>query len=138
MTFFINFHPNTSNFQVETILKYIAAGKKDGAQLVTGGVKHGDQGHFVKPTIFANVKDQMTIAQEEIFGPVMSIIRFDSMEELVEKANNTIYGLAAGVMTKDIDKALHIANTTRAGSVWVNCYDVFDAAAPFGGFKQSG
>ncbi|EFP01288.1 CRE-ALH-1 protein [Caenorhabditis remanei] len=130
--------PQVDRKQVETILKYIAAGKKDGAQLVTGGVKHGDQGHFVKPTIFANVKDQMTIAQEEIFGPVMSVIRFDSMEELVEKANNTIYGLAAGVMTKDIDKALHIANTTRAGSVWVNCYDVFDAAAPFGGFKQSG
>uniref|UniRef100_A0A1I7U3J7 Aldedh domain-containing protein n=1 Tax=Caenorhabditis tropicalis TaxID=1561998 RepID=A0A1I7U3J7_9PELO len=130
--------PQVDGKQVETILKYIAAGKKDGAQLVTGGAKHGDQGHFVKPTIFAGVKDQMTIAQEEIFGPVMSVIRFDSMEELVEKANNTIYGLAAGVMTKDLDKALHIANTTRAGSVWVNCYDVFDAAAPFGGFKQSG
>lgn len=130
--------PQVDGKQVETILKYIAAGKKEGAQLVTGGAKHGEQGHFVKPTIFANVKDQMTIAQEEIFGPVMSIIRFDTMEELVEKANNTIYGLAAGVMTKDIDKALHIANTTRAGSVWVNCYDVFDAAAPFGGFKQSG
>ncbi|CAP39433.1 Protein CBR-ALH-1 [Caenorhabditis briggsae] len=130
--------PQVDGKQVDTILKYIASGKKDGAQLVCGGIKHGEEGHFVKPTIFANVKDEMTIAQEEIFGPVMSIIRFDSMEELVEKANNTIYGLAAGVMTKDIDKALHIANTTRAGSVWVNCYDVFDAAAPFGGFKQSG
>uniref|UniRef100_A0A8R1I8F3 Aldedh domain-containing protein n=1 Tax=Caenorhabditis japonica TaxID=281687 RepID=A0A8R1I8F3_CAEJA len=130
--------PQVDGKQVETILKYINSGKKEGAQLVTGGVKHGDQGYFVKPTIFANVKDEMTIAQEEIFGPVMSIIRFDTMEELVEKANNTIYGLAAGVMTKDLDKALHIANTTRAGSIWVNCYDVFDAAAPFGGFKQSG
>ncbi|CAJ0582077.1 unnamed protein product, partial [Mesorhabditis spiculigera] len=80
----------------------------------------------------------MTIAQEEIFGPVMSVIRFDSMEDLVEKANNTIYGLAAAVMTKDIDRALYVANNIRAGSVWVNCYDVFDAAAPFGGYKQSG
>ncbi|CAB3405628.1 unnamed protein product [Caenorhabditis bovis] len=130
--------PQVDGNQVNTILKYIDAGKKEGAQLVTGGSKHGDKGHFVKPTVFANVHDQMKIAQEEIFGPVMSIIRFDDMEDLVEKANNTIYGLAAGVMTKDLDKALHVANTIRAGSVWVNCYDVFDAAAPFGGYKQSG
>jgi len=80
----------------------------------------------------------MKIAQEEIFGPVMSIIKFSSMEDLVEKANNTIYGLAAGVMTRDIDKALYVANNIRAGTVWVNCYDVFDPAAPFGGYKLSG
>ncbi|KHJ76303.1 hypothetical protein OESDEN_24077, partial [Oesophagostomum dentatum] len=80
----------------------------------------------------------MIIAQEEIFGPVMSVIRFDSMKDLVEIANNTIYGLAAAVVTQDIDKALYVANNIRAGSVWVNCYDVFDAGAPFGGYKQSG
>ncbi|CCD72650.1 Aldehyde dehydrogenase domain-containing protein [Caenorhabditis elegans] len=130
--------PQIDESQVETIMKYIESGKKEGAQLVTGGVKHGDQGYFVKPTIFANVNDQMKIAQEEIFGPVMIVIRFDSMEELIEKANNTIYGLAAGVVTNDLNKALQVANTIRAGSVWVNCYDVFDPAAPFGGFKQSG
>ncbi|KAK6038027.1 hypothetical protein COOONC_24467 [Cooperia oncophora] len=80
----------------------------------------------------------MTIAQEEIFGPVMSILRFDTMEDLVHIANNTVYGLAAAVMTKDLDKALHVANSIRAGTVWVNCFDVFDAAAPFGGYNQSG
>ncbi|CAI2298238.1 unnamed protein product [Caenorhabditis sp. 36 PRJEB53466] len=130
--------PQVNAKQVDTILHYISEGKRDGAQLVTGGVRHGEEGFFVKPTIFANVTDEMRIAQEEIFGPVMSIIRFDTMEELVEKANNTIYGLAAGIVTNDLDKALSLANTIRAGSVWVNCYDVFQAAAPFGGFKQSG
>ncbi|WKX92881.1 hypothetical protein Q1695_010705 [Nippostrongylus brasiliensis] len=130
--------PQVDGEQLATITRYVNIGKSEGAQLVTGGSKWGDSGYFFKPTIFANVKDNMTIAKEEIFGPVMSVIRFDSMENLVEKANNTIYGLAAGVMTNDIDKALHVANNIRAGSVWVNCYDVFDAAAPFGGYKQSG
>ncbi|XGW13242.1 hypothetical protein V3C99_013685, partial [Haemonchus contortus] len=130
--------PQIDGEQLKTIQRYVDIGKKEGAQLVTGGTKWGDEGFFFKPTIFANVKDEMTIAQEEIFGPVMSIIRFDSMEHLVDIANNTIYGLAAAVMTKDLDKALHVANNIRAGSVWVNCFDVFDAAAPFGGYKQSG
>ncbi|EPB79047.1 aldehyde dehydrogenase family protein [Ancylostoma ceylanicum] len=134
--------------QLQTIKKYVEYGKKEGAQLVTGGKQWGKKGFFYEPTIFANVKDEMTIAQEEcdskrklvkqIFGPVMSVIRFDNMEDLIDLANNTIYGLAAAVVTKDIDKALHVANNIRAGSVWVNCYDVFDAAAPFGGYKQSG
>ncbi|GMT14721.1 hypothetical protein PFISCL1PPCAC_6018, partial [Pristionchus fissidentatus] len=130
--------PQVDGNQVDTILRYVEAGKKEGAQLVTGGNKVDGKGHFVTPTVFAGVKDQMKIAQEEIFGPVMSIIRFDDEKDLIEKANNTIYGLAAGVVTKDIERALHIANNIRAGSVWVNCYDVFDAAAPFGGYKQSG
>lgn len=130
--------PQIDENQVKTILKYIDYGKSEGAQLVCGGKKIGEKGHYVEPTIFANVRDDMKIAQEEIFGPVMSVIRFDTMEDLVEKANNTIYGLAAAVMTKDLDRALYVANNIRAGSVWVNCYDVFDAAAPFGGYKQSG
>ncbi|CAI4232861.1 unnamed protein product [Auanema sp. JU1783] len=130
--------PQVDQNQVKTVLRYIEQGKKEGAQLVTGGDTWGSEGNFVKPTVFANVHDQMTIAQEEIFGPVMSIIRFDTTDDLIEKANNTIYGLAAAVVTKDLDKALHVANNIRAGSVWVNCYDVFDAAAPFGGYKQSG
>ncbi|MBV9267694.1 MAG: aldehyde dehydrogenase family protein, partial [Acidobacteriaceae bacterium] len=98
----------------------------------------GDRGYFVKPTVFADVKDEMKIAQEEIFGPVMSILKFRDMDELVERANTTMYGLAAAVWTRDITKAHHIAANVRAGTVWVNCFDVFDAAAPFGGFKQSG
>ncbi|KAL6733123.1 hypothetical protein Aduo_003802 [Ancylostoma duodenale] len=130
--------PQVDNDQLQTIIRYVECGKKEGAQLVTGGKQWGDKGFFYEPTIFANVKDQMTIAQEEIFGPVMSVIRFDTMEDLVGVANNTIYGLAAAVVTNDIDKALYVANNIRAGSVWVNCFDVFDAAAPFGGYKQSG
>ncbi|ETN75773.1 aldehyde dehydrogenase family protein [Necator americanus] len=130
--------PQVDEAQLKTIMRYVDIGKKEGAQLVTGGKKWGDKGFFYEPTIFANVKDEMTIAQEEIFGPVMSVIRFDKMEDLVNIANNTIYGLAAAVVTKDIEKALYVANNIRAGSVWVNCYDVFDAAAPFGGYKQSG
>ena len=98
----------------------------------------GERGYFIEPTVFADVKDNMKIAQEEIFGPVMSIIKFKDMDEVVERANNTMYGLAAAVWTRDIGKAHAIANSVRAGTVWVNCYDVFDAAAPFGGFKQSG
>ncbi len=88
--------------------------------------------------VFANVTNEMKIAQEEIFGPVMSIIKFKDIEEAIHLANTTMYGLAAGVWTKDITKAHRVANIVRAGTVWVNCYHVFDAAAPFGGFKQSG
>ncbi|NEO46777.1 MAG: aldehyde dehydrogenase family protein, partial [Moorea sp. SIO4A3] len=98
----------------------------------------GDRGYFIEPTVFVDVQDQMKIAQEEIFGPVMSIIKFKDIDEVIKRANDTIYGLAAAVWTKDITKAHAIANNVRAGTVWVNCYDVFDPAAPFGGFKQSG
>ncbi|KAK6733442.1 hypothetical protein RB195_017280 [Necator americanus] len=130
--------PQVSNAEFNTVERYVDIGKKEGAQLVTGGKRWGDKGFFYEPTIFANVKDEMKIAQEEIFGPVMSILRFDTMEDLVDIANNTIYGLAAGVVTKDLDKALYVANNIRAGTVWVNCYHVLDATAPFGGYKQSG
>jgi aldehyde dehydrogenase (NAD+) len=98
----------------------------------------GDRGYFIEPTVFADVRDDMKIAQEEIFGPVMSIIKFKDVDEVVDRANRTLYGLAAAVWTRDIGKAHAVANSVRAGTVWVNCYDVFDAAAPFGGFKQSG
>ncbi|HEX4751071.1 MAG TPA: aldehyde dehydrogenase family protein [Bryobacteraceae bacterium] len=130
--------PQVDNDQFNKILSYIESGKKDGAKLVTGGDRVGDKGYFVAPTVFADVQDDMKIAQEEIFGPVMSVMKFKDMDELVERANKTIYGLAAAVWTRDISKAHRIANDVRAGTVWVNCYDVFDAAAPFGGFKQSG
>ncbi len=130
--------PQVDNEQFNKILGYIESGKQEGAKLVCGGDRVGDKGYFVAPTVFADVKDEMKIAQEEIFGPVMSVMKFKDMDDLVERANKTIYGLAAAVWTRDISKAHRIANDVRAGTVWVNCYDVFDAAAPFGGFKQSG
>jgi aldehyde dehydrogenase (NAD+) len=130
--------PQVDDEQFKKVLGYVESGKKEGAKLVAGGERVGDRGYFVAPTVFADVQDDMKIAQEEIFGPVMSILKFKDMDELVDRANKTIYGLAAAVWTRDIGKAHHIANNVRAGTVWVNCFDVFDAAAPFGGFKQSG
>jgi len=130
--------PQVDDAQFEKVMGYIDAGKREGAKMLCGGTRVGDRGYFIEPTVFADVKDNMKIAQEEIFGPVMSIIPFESIDDVVNRANNTLYGLAAAVWTKDVSKALAIANNVRAGTVWVNCYDVFDAAAPFGGFKQSG
>ena len=130
--------PQVDEAQFDKVMSYIDSGKKEGASLLCGGGRVGDRGYFIEPTVFAGVRDDMTIAQEEIFGPVMSIIKFKDVDEVVERANRTMYGLAAAVWTRDIGKAHAIANSVRAGTVWVNCYDVFDAAAPFGGFKQSG
>jgi len=130
--------PQIDSTQFDKVMSYIDSGKCEGAELLTGGKRAGDRGYFIEPTVFANVKDEMKIAREEIFGLVMSIIRFHDIDEVVDRANNTSYGLAAGVWTRDIGKAHAIANNVRAGTVWVNCFDVFDAAAPFGGFKQSG
>lgn len=138
------FHPSTEQgpqvdqTQFEKVLGYIEKGQQEGARLTTGGGRVGHQGYFVEPTVFSDVHDHMTIAQEEIFGPVMSIMRFKNLDEVIDRANKTMYGLAAGVWTKDVSKALAIANNVRAGTVWVNCYNVLDTAAPFGGFKQSG
>ena len=119
-------------------MNYIDIGKKEGAKLLTGGNRVGKKGWFIEPTVFADVKDDMTIAKEEIFGPVMSILKFKNIDEVIERANNSNYGLGAGVVTKSIDNALKISNGIRAGTVYVNCYDVFDANTPFGGFKDSG
>ncbi len=130
--------PQVDNDQFAKVMGYVQSGKDEGAKLMCGGERVGDRGYFVAPTVFADVRDEMKIAQEEIFGPVMSILKFKDMDELVDRANKTMYGLAAAVWTRDISKAHHIANNVRAGTVWVNCFDVFDAAAPFGGFKQSG
>jgi aldehyde dehydrogenase (NAD+) len=130
--------PQVDLDQFNKVMGYIDSGKREGAKLMCGGDRAGDKGYFVQPTVFADVQDEMTIAQEEIFGPVMSVLPFDSLDEVVERANKTMYGLAAGVWTRDVGKAHAIAGAVRAGTVWVNCYDVFDAGAPFGGFKQSG
>lgn len=130
--------PQVDEDQFNKVMSYIEAGKKEGAKLLAGGGRIGNRGYFVEPTVFADVQDNMKIAQEEIFGPVMSIIKFKDVADVIKRANTNMYGLAAAVWTKDIGKAHAIANGVRAGTVWVNCYDVFDAAAPFGGFKQSG
>lgn len=130
--------PQVSQEQMERILGYIESGNQEGAKLLTGGKRLGNKGYFVEPTVFADVKDDMKIAREEIFGPVMSILKFKDMPEALARGNSSCYGLAAAVWTQDVQKAHRMAHALRAGTVWVNCYDVFDARAPFGGFKMSG
>src|SRR6202453_1325983 len=130
--------PQVSASQFDRIMGYIESGKREGATLACGGERVGDRGYFIQPTVFADVRDEMKIAREEIFGPVMSIIPFKDMDEVITRANRTTYGLAAGVWTRDIKKAHAVANSMRAGTVWVNCYHVLDTRAPFGGYKQSG
>jgi len=130
--------PLVSDEQQNRVLGYIEKGLNEGAELLVGGNKPFEQGYFVSPTIFANVRDDMTIAKEEIFGPVIAAMPYDDLDDLINRANDSLYGLAAGVWTKDVAKAHYIANKLKAGTVWVNCYNAFDAASPFGGYKQSG
>ncbi|SPP85880.1 blast:Aldehyde dehydrogenase%2C mitochondrial [Drosophila guanche] len=131
--------PQVNQEQMEKILCMIKQGEKQGAKLVAGGSRpEGLPGYFVQPTVFADVKDDMTIAREEIFGPVQQLIRFKKLDEVIERANNSDYGLAAAVFTKDLDKANYIVGGLRAGTVWVNTYNVLPAQAPFGGYKMSG
>uniref|UniRef100_A0A7N5ZRW8 aldehyde dehydrogenase (NAD(+)) n=1 Tax=Anabas testudineus TaxID=64144 RepID=A0A7N5ZRW8_ANATE len=130
--------PQVDQEQFNKILGYISSGKREGAKLMCGGGVAADKGYFIQPTVFGDVQDNMTIAREEIFGPVMQILKFKTVEEVIERANNTKYGLAAAVFTKDIDKAMYVSHGLRAGTVWVNCYNVFGVQAPFGGYKASG
>lgn len=130
--------PQVSKEQLDKILGYCDLGQKQGARLMVGGERHTNKGYFVQPTIFTGVKDDMAIAKDEIFGPVVSVLPFKGMDELIQRANNTYYGLAAGVWTKNIDKAHTFAKHVKAGTVWVNCYHVVDTTTPFGGFKMSG
>ncbi|XP_064474568.1 aldehyde dehydrogenase, mitochondrial-like [Ornithodoros turicata] len=130
--------PQVDQDQLNKITQLIESGKTEGAKLLCGGKRHGSRGYFVEPTVFAEVKDGMRIAREEIFGPVMQILKFDNVDELIERANSTEYGLAASVFTRDLEKALYFSSGLKAGTVWVNCYDVFGAQVPFGGYKMSG
>jgi acyl-CoA reductase-like NAD-dependent aldehyde dehydrogenase len=140
-------HPKTrlgaivSKEQMDTVLSYIQAGKGEGAKLVAGGERADigtGKGYFVKPTIFDDVDPSMRIAREEIFGPVLATIRFKDAEDAVAKGNATVYGLAAAVWTRDISKAHRVARAIKAGTVWINTYNLYDPALPFGGFKESG
>jgi aldehyde dehydrogenase (NAD+) len=130
--------PQVSQEQLDKILGYVDLGQRQGARLVAGGRRLGDRGFFVEPTIFDEVTDDMAIARDEIFGPVVSVLPFRKIDEVIERANQTSYGLAAAIWTKDLDKAHLFARQIKAGTVWVNCYHVVDSTTPFGGFKMSG
>jgi len=130
--------PLVSEEQLNRVCGYLDSGFSEGAKAVVGGKRHGEKGYFVKPTVLVNTNEKMKVVQEEIFGPVVTAIPFKDPNELVTKANDSVYGLAAGIWTKDIQKAHRLASQLRAGTVWINCYNIFDAALPFGGYKQSG
>jgi len=138
------FHPETfqgpqiSQLQFDRIMSYIEHGKEQGATIETGGKRIGDKGYFIEPTIFSNVTDDMKIVQEEIFGPVCTISKFKTKEEVIKIGNNTTYGLAAAVHTTNLNTAIEVANSLKAGTVWVNTYNTLHWALPFGGYKESG
>jgi len=130
--------PQVDMDQFNKVMGFIKSGKDEGARVATGGNRVGDKGYFIEPTVFVDVKDEMKIAKEEIFGPVMSIMKFKNIDDVMKRANANPYGLGAAIFTNDVSKVHSIAAKLRAGTVYVNCYDVFDAALPFGGFKLSG
>ena len=130
--------PLVSEEQLQRVCNYLEIGMAEGAKAASGGRRIDGKGYFVEPTVLVETKDYMKVVQEEIFGPVVAAIPFDNPEELLSRANDSIYGLAAGIWTHDISKAHRTAALLRAGTVWINCYNIFDAALPFGGYKQSG
>jgi phenylacetaldehyde dehydrogenase len=130
--------PLVSSEQLSRVCGYLDAGAKEGAKAVVGGKRHGDKGYFVEATVLVNTNENMKVVKEEIFGPVVTAAPFDDLNEVIGKGNDTPYGLAAGIWTRDIGKANLIAAALKAGTVWINCFNIFDAALPFGGYKQSG
>jgi len=130
--------PLVSDEQLDRVLGFIEAGEKQGAKTVIGGHRVGDRGYFVEPTLLTNVRPGMKVVDEEIFGPVVCAMPFEKTEEITAQMNNSPFGLAGAIWTQDLSKAHRMAKAMKAGTVWVNCYNVFDAAMPFGGYKQSG
>jgi acyl-CoA reductase-like NAD-dependent aldehyde dehydrogenase len=130
--------PVVSAEQLERIQRYVALGQDEGAELALGGARHGERGYFHEPTVFTGVRNEMTIAQEEIFGPVMSVLRFSSEQEAYRIANDVEFGLAAGVWTNDLALAHRASRSLRVGTVWVNTYQMVFPSVPYGGVKQSG
>ena len=130
--------PLVSDEQLQRVTGFLESGRSEGATALTGGGRLGDKGYFVEPTVLTNTRPDMRVVREEIFGPVVVAAPFQSLDDIAQQANNTVYGLGAGIWTQDISKAHALAKKIRAGMVWINCYNVFDAALPFGGYKQSG
>lgn len=130
--------PQVDKKQFEKILSYIEHGKREGGTLLTGGKACGEKGYYIEPTIFTDVKEDMLIVKDEIFGPVMSLMKFKTVDEAIERANNTRYGLAAGIVTNNLNTANRVSRSIRAGIIWINCYFAFDREAPYGGYKMSG
>ncbi|OGM49234.1 aldehyde dehydrogenase AldA [Aspergillus bombycis] len=130
--------PQVSQLQFDRIMEYIDHGKKEGATVATGGERHGTEGYFIQPTVFTDVHSDMKIAKEEIFGPVVTVQKFKDEEEAIKIGNSTSYGLAAAVHTKNVNTAIRVSNALRAGTVWINNYNMINYQAPFGGFKESG
>jgi acyl-CoA reductase-like NAD-dependent aldehyde dehydrogenase len=134
----ITMGPIVSEIQMKRVLDYVDIGVTEGASLAAGGTRIGDRGYFVEPTVFANVDHEMRISQEEIFGPVLSVIRFSDEEDAIRKANGTKYSLAAGVWSKDIGRVQRFAKKAKAGTVWINTYGYTDVRLPWGGSRDSG
>ncbi|XP_011003158.1 PREDICTED: aldehyde dehydrogenase family 2 member B7, mitochondrial-like [Populus euphratica] len=130
--------PQVDSDQFEKILRLIRSGVESGANLKAGGDRFGTTGYYIQPTVFSDVQDDMLIAKEEIFGPVQSIFKFKDLDEVIQRSNNSRYGLAAGIFTHNLDTANTLSRALKVGTVWINCYDVFDAGIPFGGYKMSG
>jgi aldehyde dehydrogenase (NAD+) len=130
--------PQVSKVQFDRIMDYIKQGKEAGAKIETGGNRKGDKGYFIEPTIFSNVTEDMKIVQEEIFGPVVTISKFSTKEEVIKAGNGTTYGLAAAIHTKNLNTAIEVSNALKAGTVWVNTYNTLHHQLPFGGYKESG
>jgi len=130
--------PQVSKAHFDRIMSFIDVGKKEGATLECGGKQSGSEGYFIEPTVFTDIKPEMTIVQEEIFGPVVVVAKFSTEEELVQLANKSPYGLAAAVFSRDISRALTVANKLEAGTIWINSHSMIEVNVPFGGFKQSG
>ena len=130
--------PLVSKEQFDRVGSYMDAGRESGAEAIAGGSRIDGKGYFVEPTVFVNTNNEMKIVKEEIFGPVVTAMPFKDLDDIAAIANDTSFGLASGIWTKDLSMAHKLAKRLRAGTVWINCYNIFDAALPFGGYKESG